>query len=152
MNSTGAKGMISLDNRLQDHVLNLRQSMIKFVGSNSLDIEICGAAWKPLPMFLNRQMIKIMEDLGVNERFFLDLQAEAVERLQDSLITDSKAADFLSRKNVGEIVRLPRLIKQLMSLSLSFKNDSFLQNIVKTAAMIELRALKHKSRILVEKG
>lgn len=152
MNSTGAKGMISLDNRLQDHVLNLRQSMIKFVGSNSLDIEICGAAWKPLPMFLNRQMIKIMEDLGVNEQFFLDLQAEAVERLQDSLITDSKAADFLSRKNVGEIVRLPRLIKQLMSLSLSFKNDSFLQNIVKTAAMIELRALKHKSRILVEKG
>jgi hypothetical protein len=50
----GAKGMISLDTRLQEDALLLRPSMIKFSGSDASDIEICGAAYRPLPMYLNR--------------------------------------------------------------------------------------------------
>lgn len=148
----GAKGVISLDNRLEENTLLLRPSMIKFQGSASTDIEICGAAWKPLPMYLNRQLIKIMEDLGVNENIFLELQAQAVERLRNSTMTDLSAANFLAAQNVGEVVRLPWLIKQLMLRNLSYKNDHFLRSIVKTAVMVELRALKHRTRILVPEG
>jgi len=77
--------MISLDSRLPGDALILRDSMIKFVGSNSPDIEICEAAYKPLTMYLNRQLIKILEDMGVADDFFLDLQAKEVERLRTVL-------------------------------------------------------------------
>jgi len=46
--------MISLDTRLEGEALLLRRSMIKFTGSNASDIEICGSASRPLPMYLNR--------------------------------------------------------------------------------------------------
>jgi hypothetical protein len=41
--AAGAKGMISLDPRLEGDALVLRPSMIKFEGSTSTDIEICDA-------------------------------------------------------------------------------------------------------------
>jgi hypothetical protein len=72
--------MISLDSRLTGDTLVLRPSMIKFDGSNKTDIEICESAYKPLPAFLNRQFIKILEDMGVPDRYFLDLQAKEVDR------------------------------------------------------------------------
>ena len=80
LTSTGAKGMIALDSRLEGEALVLRPSMIKFDGSNKIDIEICESAYKPLPAFLNRQFIKILEDMGVPDKFFLDLQAKEVDR------------------------------------------------------------------------
>ncbi len=73
--SAGAKGMIALDSRLPYDSLCLRESMIKFPGSNSTDVEICDAAYKPLPLFLNQQSIKILEDMGVEDDFFLYHQA-----------------------------------------------------------------------------
>lgn len=45
----------------------------KFESQGAWNLEICGAAFKPLPMKLNRQLIKILEDLGVPAEVFLDL-------------------------------------------------------------------------------
>jgi len=67
--------MISLDSRLTGESVFLRPSMIKFEGSTSMDIELCGSNLRPLPMYLNRQVIKILEDIGVKDSWFLDLQA-----------------------------------------------------------------------------
>lgn len=69
---SGAKGMLSFDPRLQGDIMCLRPSMIKFPGSaaDATTVELCGAAYKPLPMYLNRQTIKIMEDLGFDESWF----------------------------------------------------------------------------------
>lgn len=53
----GAKGMISLDSRLEGEILCLRPSMIKFEAT-STEIEICGAGFKPLPFYLNRQIVR----------------------------------------------------------------------------------------------
>jgi hypothetical protein len=41
--AAAAKGMVLLDPRLEGDALALRQSMIKFEGSTSTDIEICDA-------------------------------------------------------------------------------------------------------------
>lgn len=95
--------MISLDNRIEGHILNLRPSMTKFYGSPSYDVEICGANYKPLPMFLNRQTIKILEDLGVSEAAFLKLQADAVEKLRETTESPINAANFLKRQLVGQV-------------------------------------------------
>lgn len=144
--------MISLDSRLKKHILQLRPSMIKFSGSDSTDIELCGAAYRPLPMFLNRQIIKIFEDLGVESEFFRELQAQAVESLRKATLSSANAAEFLAAHNVGGPVHLSWFIKQLDSLNLSFQADRFLRDVVHTAVLLELRALKHRSRIPVKKG
>jgi hypothetical protein len=119
--STGAKGMVSLDSTLQGEVLNIRKSMVKFEGSKLNDIEICDASYKPFPVFLNRQFIKIMEDMGVDDQWFMDLQDQEVNRLR--LITDqpTNAASFLKRQGIGEHFAFPQLITGLEIVGLDFK-------------------------------
>lgn len=144
--------MISLDSRINTHSLFLRRSMIKFSGSESTDIELCGAAYHPLPMYLNRQLIKILEDLGVPNTYFLHLQATAVKQLRMSTENTLSASKFLASHNVGEVVRLPWFMKQLTSLNLFFHEDAFLRDVVELRVLAELRQLKHRARIFVENG
>ncbi|KAE9382198.1 RdRP-domain-containing protein [Stipitochalara longipes BDJ] len=148
----GAKGMISLDPRLEGDALVLRPSMIKFEGSTSTDIEICEAAYKPLPMYLNRQFIKILEDMGVDDQFFLNLQAQEVERLR--MITDSpvNASSFLRRQTIGTPIHFPWLISKLAMMNLDYRKDGFLRDVLEMTMLVELRLLKHKTRIPVEQG
>lgn len=144
--------MISLDSRLEGNQLVLRPSMIKFEASNKTDIEICEGAWKPLPLYLNRQFIKILEDMGTEDGFFLNLQAKEVERLRMIIESPYNASTFLKRQSVGEVLYLPWLINKLSSMNLNFRRDGFLRNVLEMAFLIEIRLLKHKTRIPVEKG
>lgn len=144
--------MISLDTRLQGEMLMLRDSMIKFDGSNSNDLEICEAAYRALPMYLNSQLIKILEDLGVEDSFFLDLQAREVEKLREITISPINASSFLTRKSTGTAIHLPWLINKLDMMNLDFREDAFLRDVLELSIVTELRLLKQKNRILVEKG
>ncbi|KAE8441828.1 hypothetical protein EG329_004281 [Mollisiaceae sp. DMI_Dod_QoI] len=148
----GAKGMVSLDSRLQEDVLCLRPSMIKFEGSNSNDLEICDASYKALPAFLNRQLIKIMEDLGVDDSFFVDLQNDEVNRLR--LITESpiNAGTYLRKQSIGVNFEFPSFISHLNMLGLDFKADGFIRDVLEVAVLSDLRKLKHATRIPVPKG
>ncbi|KAH6704064.1 rna-dependent rna polymeras-like protein [Leptodontidium sp. MPI-SDFR-AT-0119] len=148
----GAKGMISLDTRLQGDCLVLRPSMIKFDGTTWPDIEICEAAYRPLTMYLNRQFIKILEDLGVEDKFFLDLQAQEVERLRSITESPLNASTFLKRQSIGTSLYLPWFINELAYLDLDFRRDGFLRDVLEMTLLVELRLLKHKTRIPVEKG
>jgi len=144
--------MISLDTRLEGEALLLRRSMIKFTGSNASDIEICGSASRPLPMYLNRQYIKIMEDLGVDPDVFMELQTDAVERLRRTTLSAVNAASFLERELVGKTARVPWLIRKLYYVGFKFLEDPFLRGTVELAVLSQLRELKHRSRIFVEQG
>lgn len=126
--------------------------MIKFDGSTWPDIEICEAAYKPLKMYLNRQFIKILEDMGVEDSFFLDLQAEEVRYLR--MITESplNASTFLKRQTIGGPILLPAFINQLAALNLDFRKDGFLRDVLEMTLLVELRLLKHKTRIPVDQG
>ncbi|KAG0650821.1 RNA-dependent RNA polymerase 1 [Hyphodiscus hymeniophilus] len=148
----GAKGMISLDSRLKGDALVLRPSMVKFEGTNKTDIEICESAYRPLMAYLNRQFIKILEDMGVPDDFFLNLQQEEINRLR--MITDSpiNASSFLKRQSIGEAIHLPWLIIKLASMKLDFRLDGFLSSVLEITILMELRQLKHRTRIPVEKG
>ncbi|KAL9130783.1 MAG: hypothetical protein Q9217_001131 [Psora testacea] len=148
----GAKGVISLDTRLQGEALCLRPSMIKFKGSTATNLEICDAANKPLPLYLNRQLIKILEDLGVAEKPLLDLQAAAVERLRMTTLSPINASSFLQRNLIGKTASLPWLIRKLSAIGLQFNDDDFLRNTLELAVLVQLREIKHRSRILVENG
>jgi hypothetical protein len=94
----GAKGVLSLDGSLEGEQLHVRKSMTKYIAKESWrDLELCGAAYKPLSVFLNHQFIKILEDLGVPAKNFKAVQDEAVETLK--LITEHplNAASFLGK-------------------------------------------------------
>ncbi|KAL8851617.1 MAG: hypothetical protein Q9221_003454 [Calogaya cf. arnoldii] len=147
----GAKGMISLDDRLEGEVLCLRPSMIKFEAVADR-IEICGAGFKPLNMYLNRSLIKILEDLGVPDQSFLELQEEAVEQLRITTENPINAGYYLQRNDIGKVARLSWLVRKLSYIGMSFSDDDFLRDTLELAVLIQLRKLKYKSRIYVERG
>jgi RNA dependent RNA polymerase len=93
-----------------------------------------------------------LEDMGTKESFFLNLQAKEVERLRMIIESPYNASTFLKRQSVGEVLYLPWLINKLSSMNLNFRRDGFLRNVLEMAFLIEIRLLKHKTRIPVEKG
>jgi len=126
--------------------------MIKFPGSDSLDIEICNSASRPLPYYLNQQSIKILEDMGVDDEFFLYHQDRELRRLQSTTSSSKLASNFLKRHTVGDRINLPWFIRKLDALGVAFQDDPFLRQLIETAVLIELRSLKYKARIPVKDG
>lgn len=146
----GAKGMISLDPRLEGHQLRLRPSMIKFKGSKTCDIEICGSARRPLPMKLNRQHIKIFEDLGVEVSVFERLQQMAILKLRSGTASAENAVSFLKENLLGGSTRLPGLFGKLVGLGIDATADEFIRDVLSALIQVQLRDLKYRARILVE--
>lgn len=144
--------MLSLDTSIQGDELRLRKSMVKFDAVNDWNIEICGAGTEALPFFLNAQMIKLLEDLGVTKRSFLDLQKEEIARLQSTTYSAEQAARFIENSHISKSTRLPWLIRVLQSLDFTHRNDSFLRRAIEFAAVIKLRDLKYRGRIPVAKA
>ena len=92
----GAKGVLSLDNTLLGEQLHIRKSMTKYVAREGWrDLELCGAAYRPLNMYLNHQFIKILEDLGVPLRNFFSVQDDALKALEMVVQHPLNAASFL---------------------------------------------------------
>lgn len=146
----GAKGMISLDSRLEGYQLCLRPSMIKYEGGESSEIEICGSALRPLPMRLNRQHIKILEDLEVAGDVFERLQQEAVQKLRAGTVSSQSATAFLQSKPVSGVSQLPWLLTKLNDLGIDATEDAFILEILSALIQIDLRELKYRSRIPVK--
>ncbi|KAE8313996.1 RNA dependent RNA polymerase-domain-containing protein [Aspergillus transmontanensis] len=148
----GAKGMLAADTRLRTAVIQIRPSMIKFDSEDMKNLEICNMASKPYPMVLNRQVIKILEDMGAPKDWFFQMQNEELTRLQSITISTDKTAGFLKDKSVAECIGLYRLYRQCYWTRLNYKKDGFLRAIVEAVVLRELRLLKHKARIPVKKG
>lgn len=144
--------MISLDSTMTDCDLRLRRSMLKFDALDSWNVEICGSGMRPLPCFLNRQFIKILEDLGVPLSVFSGLQQEEVDRLRRAGATPLAAAAFLEKLNMPSSIRLPWLVRELNRLGCRFSDDDFLRRAVELAFLVRLRDLKYRARILVADG
>lgn len=92
----GAKGVVSLDSALIGEQLHIRKSMTKYVARKDWrDLELCGAAYRPLNMYLNHQFVKILEDLRVPIRSFFSVQDDALKALEMVVQHPLNAASFL---------------------------------------------------------
>ncbi|GAD91500.1 RNA-dependent RNA polymerase, putative [Paecilomyces variotii No. 5] len=149
---SGAKGMLSLDASIQGDEVRLRQSMIKFQAVHDWNIEICGAGINALPFYLNAQIIKLLEDLGVPLDSFQQLQKEEIERLRSATQSAEQAARFIDSSYISKSTRLPWLIRTIQDLDLDHMNDEFLRRAVEFAIIIKLRDLKYRGRIPVVKA
>ncbi|EGP83253.1 RNA-directed RNA polymerase [Zymoseptoria tritici IPO323] len=148
----GCKGMVSLDTRLRGKCLALRKSMRKFQTETTWDLEICGAAFRPLPMILNRQFTKIFEDLGIPLSVFMDLQQKSVDKLRRMTHSAINTANFLDETECTKAARVPSLIRYLGQMGLDYRHDPFLYNVVEMSVVSKLRDIKYRGRIPIDDG
>ncbi|KAM5343104.1 hypothetical protein ACJ41O_014070 [Fusarium nematophilum] len=149
----GYKGMLSLDTRLNGKVLCVRkESMMKFPSNDVEELGICDTSSKPLRLVLNRQMIKILEDMQTKDEWFFKLQNKALDVLRGVTASASNTSSFLEYQAIGVNMGLPKLVKQLERMGIDYRRDKFLKSAVEHVVLRELRLLKHKARIPVDKG
>lgn len=149
----GYKGMVALDSRLEGKVICLRQeSMMKFPTDDLSELGICDTSCKPLRMVLNRQTIKILEDLGTANSWFFDMQNRALDVLRNVTANATNTKNFLERQDIGSNMHFPSFIAQLSRMGIDYRRDTFMRTVIEHVVLRELRLLKHKARIPVEKG
>lgn len=148
----GAKGMLSLDDTLEGNIMSVRDSMTKFQSQDTQNLEICDVANKPIPLVLNRQMIKILEDMRVPDAWFFKGQNRELARLRKITALTNNTVIFLKRQKVAEQMGFSQFIRRLHKLGFDYKKDAFLCSVVEAVVLREVRLLKHKARIPVEHG
>ncbi|KAL8991752.1 MAG: hypothetical protein Q9169_007683 [Polycauliona sp. 2 TL-2023] len=148
----GAKGVISLDDRLPGYVLRLRPSMIKFRGTGESNVEICGKASRKIPLVLNRSLIQILEDLKIPHQAFKDLQDRAINELRSGVSSVSNAAAILEKSNIGGSTHTPWLLRKMQGLGLALDEDVFFRDLLDAVILIQLQDLKYKTRLPVDEG
>lgn len=126
--------------------------MTKFEAPNAWNLEICGAAFRPLPMVLNRQFIKIMEDIGVQSETFMDLQQTAVDALRCMTAGSVNTETFLEEASISKATHVPSLIATLGNIGIDYHADKFLYGVVEMAVVTKLRDIKYRGRIPVAEG
>ncbi|KAI1169475.1 RNA dependent RNA polymerase-domain-containing protein [Nemania sp. FL0916] len=148
----GGKGMLSLDVTLKGNTMCVRDSMVKFVSQDTQNLEICDIANKPIPLVLNRQMIKILEDMGLPHFWFFKAQNRELNRLRKITASTNNTVLFLKRRKIAEQMGFHQFIRRLSNLGLDYRKDAFLCSVVEAVVLREVRLLKHKSRIPIEQG
>ncbi|KAI1337354.1 RdRP-domain-containing protein [Xylariaceae sp. FL0016] len=149
----GAKGMLSLDDTLEGRLMRIRpDTMIKFESNDTEHLEICDAANEAITLVLNRQMIKILEDMQVPDAWFERVQNRELDRLRKIVAYPDNTVIFLKQKKVASQIRFSQFIRRLQTIGINYKRDAFLCSVIETVVLREVRLLKHKARIPVEKG
>ncbi|KAJ7592653.1 RNA-dependent RNA polymerase [Mycena floridula] len=151
----GCKGVWTVNHELAGKVLRIRPSQEKFA-SSSITFDVAATSKRPGVTYLNRPLIKLLEDLGVAPQTFLDIQRKAVQGLEVALTGYSLAGNMLGENNLASSFRGAALFTNLYEmLDIDF-NSSPKDNIdfFKRAAMVGithcLRDIKFRARILVE--
>lgn len=150
--SAGAKGMLSLDLNLPGRKVRFRPSMIKFQSPDKGTLEICDTSSKPIPFVLNRQLIKILEDMKAPRSWCLDLQENELRRLRNITSSIPNTATFLQSQSVCESMRLPQFLRFASTIGADYRSEPFLRGAAEALVLRELRLLKHKARIPVRQG
>ncbi|KAI5481832.1 hypothetical protein MNV49_000109 [Pseudohyphozyma bogoriensis] len=145
----GIKGMVSVDPSLEGRVLQARPSMIKFL-SESRTLDIAGSFERPLRAYLNRPLIKILEDLKVSHQTLLDLQKQMLQDIAGCKHSWFLTSLFLDDFGLAQSARLSSTLSLLSPvLPRADLNSPFLEEALSLAASHTKRELKWKSRIHV---
>lgn len=144
--------MLSLDSRLTGSVIHIRPSMNKFDADDKDDLEICDMGTNPISLVLNRQMIKLLEDMGVSDDWFFKLQSGQLQYLRGITASDHRIARFLKHQSIGDSIGLHRLVRESRTPQLNYGSEPFLGSVIEAVVLRELRLLKHKARIPLRKG
>lgn len=147
----GAKGVLCLDKTLKGNIIRLRRSMIKFE-TGYTDLEIANKA-KMLPFFLNRQIIVILETLGVPPGNLMMLQEKEIQRLKIASADFDEASKLFERYALGTAARLPKILSTLKKEGMDLVFDMpFFRKLRELAVLHALKQIKYNARIPVERS
>ncbi|XP_077504400.1 uncharacterized protein LOC144114492 [Amblyomma americanum] len=142
----GYKGMLCVNPLLSGRQIVLRKSMRKFNCVNSECIEVIKIS-APRPVFLNRQLITLLEQLGVPSRVFFCLQQRMVTLFTEALVSDSVALQVLETY-VGPALPFGQLLRHGFSLT----RDPFVRSILFAVYRTSMESLLSKTRIAVPRN
>ncbi|POV96410.1 hypothetical protein PSHT_15155 [Puccinia striiformis] len=92
----GYKGMLSIDPTLPGEIVRLRPSMSKF-DADSYTLDIASSFRRPLPSFLNRPLIKILEDLKIPSHVFMSAQRNTIQSIERSRGSFHQSAKLMQK-------------------------------------------------------
>ncbi|KAJ3020730.1 UNVERIFIED_CONTAM: hypothetical protein HDU68_009994 [Siphonaria sp. JEL0065] len=144
----GAKGMVSVDPSLPGRQMKIRKSMIKFKATNSNIIEVADDSSVCREAYFNRQVILILEDMGVSKLVFLELQRQVVHDLQIIWKNPEKLVDLAAKE--GAFANFVHLWKNLGIFEWT-ANDFIRQSFEHIRSYL-LKEIKYKARIKIPGG
>jgi RNA-dependent RNA polymerase len=150
----GAKGILFHDPRLEGDIICLRKSQEKFMAPNVRTLDIAGTSARPIPMFLNRPLIALLEHLGVDESVFLELQVGAITAVRNIKKSFGYASAMFSQHGLGSSFRLPSLMKNMTEI-LGIEvppvaEDDLFHSSLTFGSIHLLREIKFRAHIRVE--
>ncbi|TDL24977.1 RdRP-domain-containing protein [Rickenella mellea] len=155
----GYKGMVSVDDQLSGIKMCLRKSMKKFPTweTDRAEIEIAGYFSKAGPMYLNRQLIMILEDRDVDKDVFMGFQEQAVADARTAHDTVKQLRRILRDHNLCNAYKVYGLLENLNNLGLDLRhkdpskslNSPFLDRVIHFAVNTVLHDIKYRARIPV---
>ncbi|KAI0672875.1 RdRP-domain-containing protein [Trametes maxima] len=152
------KGVVVIDHRLEGIKMRLRPSMNKFeaLDKNIAPIEIARWFDKPGTSYLNKALIMVLEDRGVDQKVFLKLQELAAAKTTTASDSIEESILLLKTHNLGSSFGIPWLLRGLQAAGLGMGPErapagdlsgTFLQSLMIFAQRHVLRDIKHGARI-----
>ncbi|GBM42197.1 RNA-dependent RNA polymerase 1 [Araneus ventricosus] len=139
----GCKGMVVENPHLKGRQLAIRPSMKKFSCDSSNLLEIVKIS-APRGLFLNRPLITILEQLGVQANVFLKLQKDMVLDMTDSLIYEKKAWKMMSN-----LTTLDYPYKKLLKCGICLTQEPFFRSLLLSVYKVAIDQLRAKARIAI---
>ncbi|VDB83377.1 unnamed protein product [Peniophora sp. CBMAI 1063] len=155
----GYKGVVVVDERLEGILMRLRPSQRKFESHmvESAGIEIARAFDYPNRVHLNRPVIMVLEDRGVDKEQFIELQEDAKRDVLTAEDSIGNFAKHLRANNAGGKFHLAFILEclELFGLDLTAREgktpvgSELFARLLRYAVNDSLRTMKHKARIPV---
>ncbi|KAG1856675.1 RdRP-domain-containing protein [Suillus subalutaceus] len=155
----GAKGMVVQDPTIQGKLVRLRPSQIKFDAPENLTFDVQSTSAEPIPVFLNRPLISLMEFLGVETQRIIELQDDDIYKAQSVRSSCTNASKVIQQHGLGASFHLPSLFTNLSSILQLEIGDTEDDPSLWTSKLIEsslqcvetyiLRELKYRAHIAV---
>ncbi|KAI9605380.1 hypothetical protein KEM48_002321 [Puccinia striiformis f. sp. tritici PST-130] len=148
---TDGVGTISKELIDQVHrVLNRGRSSTRTNKSTCYQIRLGG----PLVAYLNRPLIKLLEDLGIQAEVFLNLQDRILKKVENSRSSPNLAADLIEQYSIGtssSVCSILRKLGVLLGEGISIDSD-FIEECYDLMIIQSLRDLKYRGRIPIKKS
>lgn len=141
--------MLSLDPTLEGKKICIWPSLTKFKAPN-LTLELANRG-ELLPLFLNRQIVIILETLGLPQANFLQLLNIEISKLKRASTDFNAGRDFWLRYSLGQTSKLPRILKALQQWNFQGLFETpFFRRLLSLALPHALKLIKYRARIAVD--
>ncbi|OCH86893.1 RdRP-domain-containing protein [Obba rivulosa] len=153
----GFKGMVAVDEQLKGIRMRLRPSMNKFTSRDEAEakIEIARSFDYPGTCYLNRPLVTVLEDRGVEKEAFLKLQERTKAEIYTATDTILQAINVLKANSLGNSFKLSFIFQGLKTIGMGMPHerhvqvleDPFFDRLLQYAQNYILRGIKHDARI-----